>query len=64
MAAQSKAWVCGCSVAGIAYSNPAGCMDVCECCAVTGRGLCDGPFPRPEEFRRVWCVFEHYQGQQ
>jgi hypothetical protein len=29
MAARSKAWVCGRSLAGIADSNPAGDMDVC-----------------------------------
>ena len=29
MAARSKAWVCGCSLAGIACSNPAGGLDVC-----------------------------------
>jgi len=29
MAARSKAWVCGCSSAGITGSNPAGSMDVC-----------------------------------
>jgi hypothetical protein len=22
-----------------------------------GRGLCDGPIPRPEESYRMWCVF-------
>ena len=27
--AQSKEWVCGRSLAGIAGSNPAGSMDVC-----------------------------------
>jgi hypothetical protein len=21
----------------------------CECCVLSGRGLCDGPIPRPEE---------------
>jgi hypothetical protein len=30
----------------------------CECCVLSGRGLCDGPIPRPEESYRVWCVFE------
>jgi hypothetical protein len=25
---------------------------------VSGRGLCDWPIPRPEEFYRLWCVFE------
>jgi hypothetical protein len=29
LAARSKAWVCGHSLAGIAGSNPAGGMDVC-----------------------------------
>jgi hypothetical protein len=31
------------------------------CCTVfvsSGRGLCDGPIPRPEEPYRLWCVFE------
>jgi hypothetical protein len=23
---------------------------------LSGRGLCDGPIPRPEESYRVWCV--------
>jgi hypothetical protein len=25
---------------------------------LTGRGLCDGPIPRPEESHRLWCVSE------
>jgi hypothetical protein len=29
LAARSKAWVCGCSLAGIAGSNPAMGIDVC-----------------------------------
>jgi hypothetical protein len=29
----------------------------CECCVLSGRGLCDGLIPRPEEFYRVWCVW-------
>jgi hypothetical protein len=29
VAARSKAWVCGRSLAGIAGSNPAGGLDVC-----------------------------------
>jgi hypothetical protein len=28
----------------------------CECCVLSGRGLCDGLVPRPEESYRVWCV--------
>jgi hypothetical protein len=50
------AWVCGCSLAGIAGSNPAGDMNVsCECCVLSGRGLCVGLITRPEESYRVWC---------
>jgi hypothetical protein len=30
----------------------------CEFCVVLGRGLCDGPIPRPEESYRVWCMLE------
>jgi hypothetical protein len=37
--------------------NPARGMDVvcCECCVLSGRGLCDGLITRPEESYRV-CV--------
>jgi hypothetical protein len=35
MAARSKAYVCGRSIAGTAGSNPAGSMDVC--CVLSGR---------------------------
>jgi hypothetical protein len=28
----------------------------CECCVLSGRGLCDGLITRPEESYRVWCV--------
>jgi hypothetical protein len=31
------------------------------CCTVfvlSGRGLCNEPIPRPEEFYRLWCVSE------
>ena len=28
----------------------------CECCVLSGRGLCDGLITRPEDFRRLWCV--------
>jgi hypothetical protein len=28
----------------------------CECCVLSGRGLCDELLTRPEEFYRVWCV--------
>jgi hypothetical protein len=66
MAARSKAWVCGLSIAGVAGSDPAGTMDVCfscVCCVLSGRGLCDGPIPHPEEGYVVRCVSECGQGQ-
>jgi hypothetical protein len=28
----------------------------CECCELSGRGLCDGMVTRPEESYRMWCV--------
>jgi hypothetical protein len=28
----------------------------CECCVLTGRGLCDGLITRPEESYRLWRV--------
>jgi hypothetical protein len=28
----------------------------CECCVLSGRGLCFGLITRPEESYRVWCV--------
>jgi hypothetical protein len=32
-------------------------MDVCcNCCVLSGRGLCDGPIPRSEESYQLWCV--------
>ena len=37
---------------------PAGGMYVClcECCVLSGRGLCDGLITRPEESYRLWRV--------
>jgi len=39
-------------------TNPNGGMDVvrCECCVLSGRGLCDELITRPEESYRLWCV--------
>ena len=57
VAERSKARICSRSLAGAAGSNPAGRMDVCcECCVLSGRGLCDGPITSPEESYRLWCV--------
>ena len=51
VAPRSKEWVCGLSHSGNVGSNPAGAwMSVsCECCVLSGTGLCDGPIPRTEE---------------
>jgi len=59
VAARSKVWVCGRSVAGIACSNTAWGIDVCgfEFCMSSGRSLCVGLITRPEESYRVWCVW-------
>ena len=36
---------------------PVAWMFVCfVCCLLSGRGLCDGLFTRPEESYRLWCV--------
>jgi hypothetical protein len=65
VAAQSKAWVCGHLVAGIAGSNPAQGMDVCLLClyvvlSCVGRGLCDGLINRPGESYCVSnCMCDH-----
>jgi len=57
VAARSNTWVCGLSLAGIAGSKPAGGVDVCrEFCVLSGRGLCDGPIPRPAESYRVYVI--------
>ena len=64
VAARSKAWVCGRLLVGIAGSNPAGGMDVCcDYYVLSGRGLCDGPIPRPEKYYRM-CGTECDQVQQ
>ena len=50
MAARSKASVCGRLPPGNVGSNSTGGMSVCcECCVLSGRGLCDGLITRPEE---------------
>jgi hypothetical protein len=59
VAARSKASVCGRSLAGILGSNTTGGMVVslsCECCVLSGRGLCVWLITRPEESYRVLCI--------
>jgi hypothetical protein len=60
VAERSKAYVCRRALSGIVGSNPTGDMKVvsCKVFVLSGRGLCDGPIPRPEESYRLWCVFE------
>ena len=52
--ARSKAWPFSHSLAGIAGSNPIGDKAVsCECCVLSGRGLCEGLIARPEVSYRL-----------
>jgi hypothetical protein len=48
-----SAWVCGCSLAGIAGSNSTEVVDVCpfEYWLLSGRCLWDGPITR-----QVWYI--------
>ena len=48
-------WVCGRLLAGITDSNPAGAwISVsCDCCMLSGRGLCFGLTTCPEDFYRM-----------
>jgi hypothetical protein len=50
--------VYGHSPAAIVGSNPTGerIFVCCECCVLSGRGLCDELITRPEESYRPWCV--------
>jgi len=49
VAGRSKSWVWSRSYAGTVGSDPAGGMDVCcECCVLSGRGLCVWLITRPE----------------
>jgi hypothetical protein len=52
VAARSKAWVCGPSPAEILGSNSTGAWVFvrCECCVLSGRGLCEELITRSEEF--------------
>ena len=58
VAAWSKAWVCDRTLNGIAVSNPVGArmFVCCECWVLSGRGLCDGLIPCPEEFYECLSV--------
>jgi len=54
VAARSKRHVCGRLPAENVGLNPTGGMDVCcECCVLSGSGLCDELITRPEESYRT-----------
>ena len=59
VAARSKAWVCGWWPVQIVGSNTGGgawLSICCECCVLSGRGLCDELVTLPEESYWLWCV--------
>jgi len=48
---------CQVEVSAIVGSNPTGGMDVCcDCCVLSGNGLCDELITLLEESYRLWCV--------
>ena len=51
-------WVCVARLLGMAGSNPleTWISASCECCVLSGRGLCSGSITLPEESHRMWCV--------
>jgi hypothetical protein len=50
-------WVCSSMLAGIVGLNSAvGISASCECCVLSGRGLCVRLLAHPEESYQVWCV--------
>jgi hypothetical protein len=66
VAARAKPWVCSVAarLLGMRVLTPSGVlMSVpCECCVLSGRGLCVGLITRPEESYRVCaCVIERDQ---
>ena len=62
VAARSKAWVYGRSLAGNLGLNPSGactctCMSACfECCVLSVRGLCYELITYLEKYYRLWCI--------
>ena len=58
VAARPKAWVCCCLILRLWVRIPPGAwMSVCcECCVLSGGGLCDGLITHPKESYRLWSV--------
>jgi len=55
VAARSKTWVCVRPPAETVIYNPTeGRIFVCECCLLSGRGLCDELITCPEKSYRIW----------
>jgi len=59
MTTRSMACVCGRSLAGVLglYPSEAWMSVCCECCVLSGRGLCFGLITRPDESYRVWFLW-------
>jgi hypothetical protein len=54
---KSTKWIKGKNGTGKKKSHRGAWLSVsCQCCVLSGRGLCDGLIPRPEGFYRVCCV--------
>jgi hypothetical protein len=58
VAARSKEWSAAIRLLGLRVRIPPGRHGYvsCECCVLSGRGLCGGLIARPEESYRMWCV--------
>jgi len=51
-------WPLDCWDCGYKFRRVAWMSVCCECCVLSGSGLCVALITRPEESYRVWCVFE------
>jgi hypothetical protein len=58
VAERSKAWSASARLLGLRVRIPprAWMFACCECCVLSGTGLCDGLITRPEESYRLWCA--------
>ena len=56
LAVQSMAYVWGRSLGGIWIQPGAWMFFCCECCVLSGSGLCDQLIIHPEDSYRLWCV--------
>ena len=49
-------WSLACWKCGFESCRGSRMSDYCKCCVLSGRGLCVGLMPRPDESYRLWCV--------